>query len=69
MRYWNLFFLLLNQNICGEYSKEPSQRHISKYIFEMMGKKIITILCSWTTLHTRVAVAFKAKQDIEEVYS
>ena len=41
-------FLFLNQNICCEYSKEPSQRDGSfnpKHMLKMMGKKIFTILC------------------------
>ena len=38
-----------NQNICCGYSKEPSHRDGSfehpKHMFELMDKKIITILC------------------------
>ena len=44
------FFLVLIQNICCGYSKEPSQldgpfEH-PKHMFKLMGKKIITILHS-----------------------
>ena len=44
---WKLFFLLLNQNICCGYSKEPSRwdgscEHL-KHMFKLMDKKIITI--------------------------
>ena len=45
---WKLFFLFLKQNICCEYSKEPSQWDGSfehpKHMFELMVKKIIIIL-------------------------
>ena len=49
-----LFFLLLNQNICCGYSKEPSQWAGSfghpKHMFNLMGKEINTILCAQTIL-------------------
>ena len=42
-----LFFLFLNQNICCEFSKESPRWDGSfghpKHMFELMGKKIITI--------------------------
>ena len=42
-------FLFINQNICCEYSKEPSQWDGSfehpKHMLKIMGKKILTILC------------------------
>ena len=45
-----LFSLFLVQNICCEYSKEPSQWDGSfehpKHMFWLMGKKIVTILRS-----------------------
>ena len=45
-----LFSLLLIQNICCGYSKEPSHGDISfehpKHTFKLMGKKIIKILHS-----------------------
>ena len=44
----HLFFVFLEQNICCGNSKEPSQRDGSfehpKYMFNLMCKKIITIL-------------------------
>ena len=40
---WKLFFLFLNQNICCEYSKEPSRWDSSfehpKHMFKLMDKK------------------------------
>ena len=48
VRNWKLFFLLLNQNICCGYSKEPSQWDGSfehpEQMFKLMDKKMITIL-------------------------
>ena len=42
--------LFLNQNICCEYSKEPSQWDDSfehpKNMLKLMGKRIFTIICS-----------------------
>ena len=47
--YQKIIFLFLNQYICCEYSKEPSQRDGSfehpKHMLKLMGKKIFTILC------------------------
>ena len=47
---WKLFFLFLDQNICCGYSKEPSHWDGSfehpKHMFKLMGKRIITIICS-----------------------
>ena len=58
-----LFFLILNQNICCGYSKEPSQRDGSfehtQHMFKSMGKEINAIFSdsfsiwayeSWDTL-------------------
>ena len=43
-----IFFLYLSQNICCWYSKESSKRDGSfkypKYMFRLLGKKIIVIL-------------------------
>ena len=48
--YSKIVFLFLDQNICCVHSKESSQRDGSfehpKHMFKLMGKKIITILCS-----------------------
>ena len=48
LAYLKIIFLIFNQNICCGYSKEPSQLDGSfehpKHMFEMMDKKIITIL-------------------------
>ena len=45
-----LFFLFFNQNICCLYSKEPSgwvgSFEHPKQMLKLIGKKIITILCS-----------------------
>ena len=50
VRTRKLFFLILNQNICCGYSKEPSHWDGSfehpKHMFKLMGKKTITILNS-----------------------
>ena len=52
---WKLLFLFLNQNICCGYSKEPSHRDGSfehpKHMFNLMDKKIITILLSQILLN------------------
>ena len=52
--YWKLFFLFLNQNIYCGYSKEPSKWDASfehpKHMFKLMGKKIITILHSISSI-------------------
>ena len=46
--YLTMIFLFLNQNICCEYSKEPSRRDGSfehtKQMFCLTDKKILTIL-------------------------
>ena len=48
--YQKINFLILNQNICCGYSKEPSQGDGSfehpKHMLKLMGKKIFTILRS-----------------------
>ena len=48
MRTKNLTFLLLNQNICFGYSKEPSHWEGSfvhpKHMLKLVGKKIVKIL-------------------------
>ena len=65
LRNRKLFFLVLNQNICCGYSKEPSHWDGSfehpKHMFKLMDKKIITILrrkfllnwCYVTTKHLK----------------
>ena len=49
-----LFFLLLNQNICCGYSKEPSHWNGSfehpKHMYELKGKEINVILSAQTIL-------------------
>ena len=55
VRNWKLFFLFLNQNICCECSKEPSQWDGSfenpKQMFRLLGKKIIAFLRSKSLLN------------------
>ena len=50
VRKRKLFFLFFNQNTCCGYSKEPSRWDGSfehpKQMLKLIGKKIITILCS-----------------------
>ena len=53
LRNENSIFLFLNQNICYEYLKDPSQWDSSfeqpKNMLKLMGKKIFTFL-SWVFL-------------------
>ena len=55
VRNRKLFFLFLNQNICCECSKEPSQWDGSfenpKHMFRLLGKKIIAFLRSKSLLN------------------
>ena len=60
------FFLLLNQNICCGYSKEPSHQDGSfehpQHMLKLMGKKIFTILRSnilFITTYERAKIFWK----------
>ena len=52
MRTKKIIFLILNQNICCDYSKGPSQQDSSlehpKYMFKLMGKKLLVIIYNFT---------------------
>ena len=41
----NIIFLVIGQNVCSGYSKEPFFEH-SKDMLKLMGKKVFTILRS-----------------------
>ena len=49
--YTKIIILFLNQSICCGYSKEPSQLDGSfehpKYMLQLMGKKLLTMLHSF----------------------
>ena len=63
VRTGKLFFLLLKQNICCGYSKEPSQwdgpfEH-PKHMFKLIGKEINAILGAQTILVWTYAIVWR----------